>query len=114
MLPAQNPSFVTIGCQKTVLLRNTQYYCSNVQPRAELTSALKGTVSRNAETVDAVARVSDLFHKIAGDGKGKRKMESTPYSPKRPPSGATSKGGQQANRSTNRTPSKGAGRSRSG
>ncbi len=26
-------SFVTIGCQKTVLLRNTQYYCSNVQPR---------------------------------------------------------------------------------
>ncbi len=33
MPPAQNPSFVMIGCQKTVLLRNTQYYCSNVQPR---------------------------------------------------------------------------------
>jgi hypothetical protein len=29
---AQNPSFVTIGCQKTVLLHNIQYYCSNVQP----------------------------------------------------------------------------------
>ncbi len=34
--PAQNPSFVTIGCQKTVLLRNIQYYCSNVQPRTRL------------------------------------------------------------------------------
>ncbi len=31
--PAQNPSFVTTGCQKTVLLHNIQYYCSNVQPR---------------------------------------------------------------------------------
>ncbi len=30
---AQNTSFVTIGCQKTVLLCNIQYYCSNVQPR---------------------------------------------------------------------------------
>ena len=30
---AQNPSFVTIGSQKTVLLCNIQYYCSNVQPR---------------------------------------------------------------------------------
>jgi hypothetical protein len=33
MPPAQNPSFVTIGWPKTVLLRNIQYYCSNVQPR---------------------------------------------------------------------------------
>ncbi len=32
VLLAQNPSFVTIGCQKTVLLLNIQYYCSNVQP----------------------------------------------------------------------------------
>ncbi len=32
MLPAQNPSFVTIGCQKKILLRNIQYYYSNVQP----------------------------------------------------------------------------------
>jgi hypothetical protein len=32
---------------------------------AELTSALKGTVSRDAETADALAKVSDLFHKIA-------------------------------------------------
>ncbi len=32
MLPTKNPSSVTIGCQKTVLLRNIQYYCSNVQP----------------------------------------------------------------------------------
>jgi hypothetical protein len=31
----------------------------------ELTSALKGTVSREAETADALARVSELFHKIA-------------------------------------------------
>jgi hypothetical protein len=31
-LPARNPSFVMIGCQKTVLLPNIQYYCSNVQP----------------------------------------------------------------------------------
>jgi hypothetical protein len=27
-----------IGCQKTVLLRNIQYYCSNVQPRREVIS----------------------------------------------------------------------------
>jgi hypothetical protein len=32
---------------------------------SELTSALKGTVSREAETADALARVSKLFHKIA-------------------------------------------------
>ncbi len=32
MPPAQNPSFVMIGCQKTVLLCNIQYYCSNMQP----------------------------------------------------------------------------------
>ena len=32
---------------------------------AELTSALKGTMSRDAETADALAKVSDLFHKIA-------------------------------------------------
>ncbi len=31
----------------------------------ELTSTLKGTVSREAETADALARVSKLFHKIA-------------------------------------------------
>jgi hypothetical protein len=31
----------------------------------ELTSALKGMVSREAETGDALARVSKLFHKIA-------------------------------------------------
>jgi hypothetical protein len=32
---------------------------------AELTSALKGTVSQDAETADALAKVSALFHKIA-------------------------------------------------
>jgi len=32
---------------------------------AELTSALKGTVSQDAETADALAKVSDLYHKIA-------------------------------------------------
>ncbi len=32
---------------------------------SELTSALKGTVSRDAETADALVRVSNLFHKIA-------------------------------------------------
>ncbi len=31
----------------------------------ELTSALKGTLLRKAETADALARVSELFHKIA-------------------------------------------------
>jgi hypothetical protein len=31
----------------------------------ELSSALKGTVSHKAETADASARVSELFHKIA-------------------------------------------------
>ncbi len=31
----------------------------------ELTSALKGTVLRNVETADALAKVSNLFHKIA-------------------------------------------------
>ncbi len=38
MPPAQNPSFVTIGCQKTVLLCNIQYYCINVQPRPKSTA----------------------------------------------------------------------------
>ncbi len=33
---ARNPSFVTIGCQKTVLLHNIQYYCSNVQPSSQI------------------------------------------------------------------------------
>ncbi len=37
MPPAQNPSFVRTGCQKTVLLRNIQYYCSNMQPRTRRT-----------------------------------------------------------------------------
>ncbi len=32
---------------------------------AELTSALKGTVSQDAEMAEALAKVSDLFHKIA-------------------------------------------------
>jgi hypothetical protein len=32
---------------------------------SELTSALKGTVPQEAETADALARVSELFHKIA-------------------------------------------------
>ncbi len=32
---------------------------------SELTSALKGTVLRDAETADALATVSNLFHKIA-------------------------------------------------
>jgi hypothetical protein len=32
---------------------------------AELTSALKGTVSQDAETADALKKVSKLFHKIA-------------------------------------------------
>ncbi len=33
MPPARNPSFVTVGWQKTVIRSNTQYYCSKVQPR---------------------------------------------------------------------------------
>jgi hypothetical protein len=32
---------------------------------AELTSALKGTVSKDAETTDALTKVSELFQKIA-------------------------------------------------
>ena len=32
---------------------------------AKLTSALKGAVSQDAETADALAKVSDLYHKIA-------------------------------------------------
>jgi C4-dicarboxylate-specific signal transduction histidine kinase len=32
---------------------------------AELTSALKGTVSRDTETADALVNVSDLIHTIA-------------------------------------------------
>ena len=32
---------------------------------AELTSALKGTVSRDAETADALTKVSELFQIIA-------------------------------------------------
>ena len=32
---------------------------------AKLTSALKGAVSQDAETADALAKVSDLCHKIA-------------------------------------------------
>ncbi len=32
---------------------------------SELTNALKGMVSRETETVDALAQVSELFHKIA-------------------------------------------------
>jgi hypothetical protein len=31
----------------------------------DLTSALKGTVLRDAETADALAKVSNLFHKMA-------------------------------------------------
>ena len=38
---------------------------------AELTSALKGTVSPDVETADALAKVNDLFHKIAA-GKADR------------------------------------------
>jgi hypothetical protein len=36
-----------------------------IKAALELTSALKGTVSRKAETADAFARVSKLFHKTA-------------------------------------------------
>ncbi len=32
---------------------------------AELTSALKGTISRDAETAEALTKVGELFHKIA-------------------------------------------------
>jgi hypothetical protein len=45
--PAQDPSFVTIGCQKTVLLRNIQYYCSNVQPRTAVTNTGKARDNNN-------------------------------------------------------------------
>ncbi len=50
---------------------------------SELTSALKGMVLREAETADALARVSKLFHKNSkgesGNSKGKRAMEHSPY-----------------------------------
>jgi hypothetical protein len=32
---------------------------------AELTSSLKGTISRDAETAEALTKVGELFHKIA-------------------------------------------------
>ncbi len=55
MPPAQNPSFVTIGCQKTVLLRNIQYYCSNVQPSLVLSKVLGiGTTKRNWKQVKKI------------------------------------------------------------
>jgi len=40
---------------------------------AELTSALKGTVSRETETADALAKVSELFAKIAEASQRQRK-----------------------------------------
>jgi hypothetical protein len=46
-----NPQLTT----KTLVLKAT----------SELTSAFKGTMLREAETADALARVSELFHKIA-------------------------------------------------
>jgi hypothetical protein len=36
-----------------------------IKAAAELTSALKGLVSQDVETADALAKVGDLFHKIA-------------------------------------------------
>jgi hypothetical protein len=36
-----------------------------IKASLELTSALKGTVLHNAETADALVKVSNLFHKIA-------------------------------------------------
>jgi hypothetical protein len=42
-----------------------QYKSLVLKATSELTSALKGTVLRKAETADAFARVSKLFHKIA-------------------------------------------------
>ncbi len=42
---------------------------------AELTSVLKGTVSQETETADALEKVSELFHKIAearANGEGTR------------------------------------------
>jgi hypothetical protein len=39
---------------------------------AELTSALKGSVLQDAETTDALAKVSDLFHKITAAAKADR------------------------------------------
>ncbi len=67
MPPAQNPSFVTIGWQKTVLLRNIQYYCSNVQPsrmggwaykgRAVVVNIVVHTGNKAPQVVDAVDAV---------------------------------------------------------
>ncbi len=42
MPPAQNPSFVMIGWPKTVIRSNTQYYCSNVQPRVGVAAVVDG------------------------------------------------------------------------
>ncbi len=42
---------------------------------AELTSALKGTVSQDAETADALAKVSDLFQKIAASNAERAKAK---------------------------------------
>ena len=42
---------------------------------AELTSALKGTVSQDAETADALAKVSDLFQKIAASKADRAKVK---------------------------------------
>jgi hypothetical protein len=84
---------------------------------SELTSALKGMMLREAETADALAQVSKLFHKIAeakAATEGKRATEHSPYPPLCLPSGTTSKGAHRSTHSTSRTPSKGAGRSPSG
>jgi hypothetical protein len=48
---------------------------------AELTSALKGTILRDAETVEALTKVSKLFHKIAAAKAATSKAISTAPTP---------------------------------
>ncbi len=56
MPPAQSPSFVMIGCQKTVLLQNIQYYCSNVQPSKKKTKEAKKDATAKAPYSESDAR----------------------------------------------------------
>jgi hypothetical protein len=46
-------------------ITNPQIMPETLEAAAELTSALKGTVSQDVETADALTKVSVLFHKIA-------------------------------------------------
>jgi hypothetical protein len=73
----------------------------------ELTNVLKGTVSRDIETAEALQIVSSLFTKIANKG------TRTTNSPHVAPTRTTSKGGRQTAH-TGSSHSKGADRSLGG